>query len=344
MGGGTVTTEDLNARQAYRQRTGTGFAHTQTMASTPVAQRHVHERLDPKWLNQEGEQIRESRDSTEHPDSKAVAVLFDETASMGDGPIILQQKLGTTYGAITRGGYLADPQILIGAIGDGQNGEIAPLQLGQFESDGRFEEDLNSIYLELNGGGNGGESYGLALYFLANYSRIDCLDLRGEKGYLFITGDERPHPVVTRQEIKDYLGVDVEADVSIEDVVAQVQEKYEVFLLHVNTSSAQTQRSRERWTELLGEEFVVPLESLETISETIALLIGLREGKITSVAEGAEHLTAEGADPNAVASASKAVAVVTKDHGGGEVAVASGTGNLPATTDDGDEGGGSHRL
>lgn len=318
-----------SARQQYRAATGKSFAFSQAMSSRPQHLRQVHPSLDPKWVNSAGQKVRESRFSGKHPNARPVGVLFDQTGSMGEGPRILQKKLGGLNGVLLRRGYLEDPQILFGAIGDARNGEVAPLQAGQFESGVEMDAQLDNIFLEGNGGGNGGESYGLALYFFARHTASDAWDKRRQKGYLFLTGDECPHPVITRAEIERYIGDKVEGDIRIEDLIREVRQRYHLFFLHVNNDTAQWQNSRRRWKDLLGTG-VIPLESLETISETIALTIGLTEGTLESVDDGVRHLLEAGADPRAARSAGKSLAVVGAPRG--TVATATTNGRLPAAT------------
>src|SRR5438132_279705 len=85
----------------------------------------VHEKMNPH-----GVRVRESCDSEAHPESHAVAVLFDVTGSMQAVPRILQQNLPKLMGLLTHKGYLEHPQILIGAVGDATC-DGAPLQVGQ---------------------------------------------------------------------------------------------------------------------------------------------------------------------------------------------------------------------
>ena len=103
----------------------------------------------------------------------AIAVLFDVTGSMRGVPRILQAKLPQLIGLLLRKGYVAHPQIMFGAIGDATC-DRAPLQVGQFESGNRIDEDLGQILLEGGGGGQKTESYELAMYFMARHTAIDC--------------------------------------------------------------------------------------------------------------------------------------------------------------------------
>ena len=150
--------------------------------------RSVHPDLDPFDVGR-----RESRDSDEHPQSLAIAVLFDVTGSMGGVPRTLQKKLPKLLGLLKDSGYVSDPQLMFGAIGDATC-DRAPLQVGQFESDNRMDGDLERILLEGGGGGQKTESYELAMYFMARHTATDCFEKRGKRGYLFIIGDEMPYP------------------------------------------------------------------------------------------------------------------------------------------------------
>ena len=58
---------------------------------------------------------------------------------------------------------------MFGAIGDATC-DRAPLQVGQFESDNRMDDDLGRILLEGGGGGQKTESYELAMYFMARHT------------------------------------------------------------------------------------------------------------------------------------------------------------------------------
>src|SRR5216684_1918399 len=125
-------------------------------------------------------------------------------------------------------GYLEHPQILIGAIGDATC-DLAPLQVGQFESGIEIEEDLGKLYLEGGGGGQVTESYELAMYFMARHTALDCFEKRGKRGYLFVIGDEAPYPQVKRHEVKHYIGDKLPTDIPIAEMIAELQRTYDVY-------------------------------------------------------------------------------------------------------------------
>src|SRR5258706_9810853 len=187
MGSGRWSTDVYDAAARYRAATGTGaFAYTDTGAT------HVHRDLDPYGVT-----VRESRDSAEHPRSLAIAVLFDVTESMRNVPRTLQAKLPQLLGLLLRKGYADDPQIMFGAIGDATC-DRAPLQVGQFESDNRMDDDLSRILLEGGGGGQKTESYELAMYFMARRTATDCYAQRRKRGDLFLIRDEMDYLPVQR--------------------------------------------------------------------------------------------------------------------------------------------------
>lgn len=234
----------------------------------------VHQKMNPL-----GVQVRESRDSDAHPESHAVAVLFDVTGSMGGVPRILQANLPRLMGLLIRKGYLDHPQILIGAVGDATCDD-APLQVGQFESGIEIEEDLGRLYLEGGGGGQVTESYELAMYFMARHTSIDCHEKRGKRGYLFIIGDEAPYPRIKRREVAALLGDKLPEDIPTRDLLAELQQSYDVyFVLPKMTSHWNNPTVHKRWTQLLGQS-VLRLEDPAGICELIASTIGVAEGKV----------------------------------------------------------------
>src|SRR5215468_9486722 len=218
MGSGRWSTNVYDAAASYRAATGSSaFAFSDGGAT------RVHPDLDPHGIR-----VRESRDSDEHPRSLAIAVLFDVTGSMRSVPRSLQEKLPQLLGLLLRKGYAEDPQIMFGAIGDATCDRV-PLQIGQFESDNRMDDNLGNFVLEGGGGGQQTESYELAMYFMARHTTIDCFDKRGHRGYLFIIGDELPYPEVKRAEVKKIIGDDLEQNIPTPEIVGELKRRYDVY-------------------------------------------------------------------------------------------------------------------
>ena len=294
MGSGRWSTNVYDAAERYRAASGTGaFAYSDHVRSS--APRHTwraHQSLDPHGLT-----TRESRDSAEHPDSLAIAVLFDVTGSMGGVPRTLQTKLPDLFGLLLRKGYTPDPQILFGAVGDATCDRV-PLQLGQFESDNRMDDDLGNILLEGGGGGQMTESYELALYAMARHTALDCHEKRGRRGYLFLIGDEMPYGKVKAREVRAVLGDTIRHDIPVQDILAELRRKFHVhYILPAGASHAGNPEVLALWRRLLGQN-VIELDDLDAVCETIALTVGLGEEAIdlaTGLADLAEVGSAAGA-------------------------------------------------
>lgn len=268
MGSGKWSADVYDAADRYRRANGkSAFAYSDSGA------RRVHPRLDPRDAR------RESRDSAEHPESLAIAVLFDVTGSMRHVPRVLQARLPRLLGLLQRKGYVRDPQIMFGAIGDATCDRV-PLQIGQFESDNRMDDDLGRIVLEGGGGGQQTESYELALYFMARHTSIDCYEKRGHRGYLFIIGDEMAYPVVKAREVRGVIGDGLPESLPLRQIVAEVRRMYDVYyLLPAGSSYAGDLGVLEFWRDLLGQN-AVELDDLDAVCETIALTVGLAEGAV----------------------------------------------------------------
>lgn len=269
MGSGIWSTDVYAAAASYRAASGaSAFAHSDSGART------VHRDLDPHGVT-----ARESRDSGEHPDTLAVAVLFDVTGSMRGVPRTLQSRLPDLLGLLLRKGYATDPQILFGSIGDATC-DRAPLQIGQFESDNRMDDDLGKILLEGGGGGQMTESYELAMYFMARHTSLDCFEKRGRRGYLFIIGDELPYPKVKRREVRQVIGDDLRRDIPTGEIVTELTRMYDVYyILPAGAGHAGDGQVLAAWRELLGQN-VIELDDLDAVCETIALTVGLGEDAI----------------------------------------------------------------
>ena len=347
MGGGGHSTDAYAAREAAKRAAGIDpFEHDQKQRQKPVDQRKVHDRLSPAAVAgpaspHAGQVMRECMITDEHPEPTPIAVLFDQTGSMGRIPRVLQTKLPALLGLLVRKGYASDPQIMFGAIGDANTGgpsnpvERAPLQVGQFESDNRLDEDLASIYLEGSGGGQVMETYDLGLYFLARHTYLEPFEKQGRKGYAFIIGDEGYYPEVLAANVKRLIGVSIESNVPTADIVREVEERYHLFFVFAKQGYYAEDKilgpvSPTRpgtWRDLLGERAIV-LDDADAVCEVIGATVGLIEGS-TTLDDALVDLKDVGSTDSAVAATGRALATI----GASAEVVATSSGELPGMDD-----------
>ena len=195
-------------------------------AAIRSGQLRPHQTLDPEGLG-----VRESRDSAEHPTSNSIFISLDVTGSMGKVVRGIHEDLPQLHELLLGHRYIPDPQILFAAVGDATCDRV-PLQIGQFESDNRMDQNLENMVLEGGGGGQKTESYELMLYVAARHTSIDCWEKRRHKGYLFMIGDEMPYPIVKRGEVNSLIGREVEADITFDAIVAEVQQRLSPLFHH----------------------------------------------------------------------------------------------------------------
>lgn len=252
---------------------------TSSRASLPreqvFRQRECHPDMDPRGLK-----VRESRDSELHPNSIGVVFGLDQTGSMGHIPEMLaKEELPHFMETIEDGNFVRDPQVLFLAIGDAtQSNEVAPLQVGQFESEATLMDAcLTNIFLEGRGGGNNGESYDLAFYVAARHTSMDCYEKRGQKGYLFVTGDEPPLRVVGARHVKRLIGTSLEEDIPFKDIVEEASQTFHPFFLIPDVHRAQS--CEREWRDVLGDNVIV-LEDPKDTCLVAATLVGLTEGTL----------------------------------------------------------------
>lgn len=304
MGGSSYSDDLYKSRATTRAAMNTPvFAHTAAVKAGAVA-RACHAKLNPFGVT------RESRDSAVHPESLAIGIGFDETGSMGTIPAKMQAKLSTLMALLISKGYVQHPQILFAAIGDANTGgsnhdEVAPLQVGQFESGLEMEDDMTLFYLEGNGGGQNKETYELLHYFFLKHTVTDCFEKRGQKGYLFTIGDEAPYDIITKSNVERLMGDTLEADLLTKDVFKALEERWNVF--HVIAEQGAYPHNpviEKAWRDLLGER-VLLMEDYNNVAELIASTIGVCEG--TDLADIRAHLADVGTSAAAIASVTSAL-------------------------------------
>jgi hypothetical protein len=148
---------------------------------------------------------------------------------------------------------IPDPQVLFLGVGDHEC-DKAPLQISQFESgDEELDMWLTRTYIESGGGGNAGESYGLAHYFAATHCVTDNWDKRKQKGLLFTIGDEpnlKSYPSTALKEITGNGDISTFTD---QQILEKAQEKWDVY--HIMPGK-ESRGARDYWKDLLGQNFI----------------------------------------------------------------------------------------
>lgn len=268
MGGGTWTTRDWDSLKSRKGINSSSTVHT------IYRNRRMKESLDPH-----GVKFRESCHSSDNPKSTAIIVGLDVTGSMGSlSETIAKGALNTFITETYDRKPVTDPHILIAAIGDAYTDQ-APLQVTQFEADIRLAEQLTDIYFEGCGGGNCGESYLALWYFAARHTKIDCYDKDGRKGFLFTIGDEPCLDLLTKSQVKEIFGDDVDEDLTAEELLTEVSRQYEVFHLVTENRTARGYNSISKWRKLLGERAmdVTDIDKIPEIMESTMEVIAGRD-------------------------------------------------------------------
>jgi hypothetical protein len=262
---------------------------TSARASTSTevfTQRSCHPSMNPKGVS------RESLDSESHPNSVGVILALDVSGSMGEIPRKLATDTLPAFMQAMLDSGVRDPQILFMAIGNADS-DSAPLQVGQFEStESLMDQWLTRMYLE-GGGAGGNENYELAMYFAARHTVMDGLTKRHRRGYLFMTGDEPPNPVVSKEHVRRLIGDTLPADLPIEAVIAETMKSWEPFYLIPDPTRAQA--VERDWRNLLGDRVIVMPSPQET-GYVAAGLVSLLEGGVADLGELAARLGKIGLD------------------------------------------------
>jgi hypothetical protein len=257
MGSGTYSVSDRKTRA-----TSMGF---HTKSTYEIFDRvDVNVEMDVKNI-----EIRESRDSDEHPKSVSIVLGLDVTGSMGHIPhFLVKEGLPNIMGRIIQIG-IQDPQLLFLGIGD-QECDRFPIQSGQFESnDEKLDHWLTNLYLEGGGGGNDGEGYLLAWFMAAFKTSIDCFEKRGQKGLLFTIGDEKCLRTLTDSQLLMVFGNGVYQSYSSSELLDMAREKYHVYHIHMKQgSNGQRQEVIDDWKQILGENLII-VDNKEDIQKII---------------------------------------------------------------------------
>lgn len=211
--------------------------------------------IDPE-MNPKGIEFRESRDR-DNEESFPIIIALDQTGSMGHIPELLIKNVFPKIMKKIIDAGIPNPQVMFAGIGDCCYHEEAPLQVGQFESsDALMEKWLTNVYLEGKGGSNAHESYPLIWYFAAKHVKTDAFENRNQKGVLITIGDEPCQQLLTKEQIKKYIGDKPQDDITAQDLLEDVKQYFNVYHIHCDGSRTYDFEDT-NWEDLLGINAVI---------------------------------------------------------------------------------------
>lgn len=294
MGRGGYDSGASRARTESRQSAPQQQVFTQSRAG-----RH-HESMSVMGLN-----VREARDSDQHPRSVPILWEIDGTGSMGEIPNMLARQTFPDFMDLVLV-VEPDPQVLFGVFLDYEDGSGPnSLQQGQFESsDELIDQWLTRMYFE--GGGRPSEGSDLAYYFAARHTATDAWVKRRAKGFHFLVTDDTMRETVQTRHVRGLFGATarLSEDTPTITIVREAQELYHCFCLIPDPGRASYGRGgrcglgeayvygdvKGCYEHFLGAPYVIVLPEPKEAAIVGAILVGLTQGKFTSLTAVSETI------------------------------------------------------
>lgn len=234
--------------------------------------RRLADELDPK------DKIRECRNSEDHPRTKPVILALDVTGSMGNASVEVAKRLNNIMEDLYKN--VDDVEFMMMGIGD-LDYDAAPIQASQFESDIRIASQLDKLYFEGGGGGNGFESYTAAWYFGLYHTDLDCLK-DGRKGTIITLGDEPLNPYLPTDKLERVLGNSVrQRETETKRLYELASKRFNIYHICIKDHASSYRyyedeifddKSSCSWVNVLGRENVI-VSTIEALPQNISMLV-----------------------------------------------------------------------
>lgn len=280
MGGGSWTTSDFVSYSTSRGRatTSDGFLNKSYNAQDLYKVSYIQPELDPKNV------IRECRDSEEHPNTIPVILALDVTGSMGIALAEVAKKLNKIMTELYN--KVDDVEIMIMGIGDLAY-DNAPIQASQFESDIRIAEQLDKLYFERGGGGNGYESYTASWYFGLRHTDLDCWK-RSQKGIIITLGDEPLNPYLPKKILSDVTGDNIQSDLGTVPLYREAINKFDIYHIAIDDPHDSYEYYKKEildsWGAVLDKQHFF-VSNIDSLTKTIVDIVSNRPSDQVVVSE-----------------------------------------------------------
>lgn len=259
---------------------------TQNRASLGREQVFKSSKLDP-MLDPQYKRFRECLQVPPYEQARPVKIDLDLTGSMSTIPEFLVKNADRGLPGMVKGLYpfLTHPQLCFCGIGDARNYRVepAPFQFGHFEGEGhKMDKWLTKFWFGgVDGGGNGGESYELGLFGAARMVSVDAF-AHGQKGFHFIIADDNLFPDVRAMDVKRVCGVDIDEDMLVEQLIAELQSDWHTFIIAPDQNRFRNVESN--WRRYFGDN-ALAADTHQDVTVLICGLVGLAEGTLTDLGE-----------------------------------------------------------
>lgn len=225
-----------------------------------------------------------------------VVVVIDGTGSMGNDAFIIRDKIVLLEGQLRIQGYLRNPLVVICVIGDA-NSDKYPIQVSKPERGDALIAEIDKLFIEGGGGGQGMESYELMAYYLMEHFKLDDPEVRP---YLIFLGDEGIYPEVESKHIRKFIGDDIEDDLDSGEVFKKLCQKFNVFRLHRQYERPSLdEKIFNQWKEMIGNERVQRLKVPKAVVDIILGIVAVGS-KARTRSQYLDDLRGKGKDPNRV--------------------------------------------
>ena len=271
MGSGRWTSDSFTSYSSSQGRTVSKDGFVNVSKENAFKQTTVHKTLDSRNIA-----VRECCNSAEHPNTIPIILALDVTGSMSTACDRTLSSLGVIITNLYK--KYKDIEFCIMGIGDVNARDRHPIQMGQFESDIRIAKDLDRLYLEKGGGGNGYETYTTA-WFMGTYkTKLDCWD-QGRKGIIITMGDEPCNPYLDADRLKPQIlqtDYQIREDIDTKCLYEETKKKFDIYHISIDDPDScyrDYQKDVDPSWEFLGSNYMV--STIKELPDTIVKCIDI---------------------------------------------------------------------